>query len=127
LTPPARVVVLSVQATRQRDATRHRENETAMPRDKNPKIPHDAKHRYEWKIRHFDDRAGRLGCNLLVIYDACLVDSEDITLIKCTDGIESNNDALTAECQRRIDLAESPLRIELAEHADYAEAHACVQ
>jgi hypothetical protein len=94
-------------------------------RDKNPKIPHDRKNRYERKVRHFNDKLGRAGANVLVIYDACLVDSEDIVLVKCTDGIESNNDALFAECQRRIDLADSPLRVELAEHADYVEAHRC--
>jgi hypothetical protein len=92
-------------------------------RDKNPKIPVDATGRYDWKVRHFREPMGSAGCNVLIIYTACLVDPEDVTLIKCTDGIESNNDSLLAECQRRVDLADSPLRRVLAEHADYVEAH----
>lgn len=87
-------------------------------RDKNPKIRPDAKGRYNRKI--VDPGSGR---SVLIIYDACLIDSEDIELVKCTDGIESHNDAWHRDIQARIDDIDQTLRAELAEYADYTEAH----
>jgi len=91
-----------------------------MPRDKNPKIDTTARGRYNRKIH--DPGSGR---SVLIEYTACLVDSEDIELIHCTDGISQHNDAWMRDIQDRINQQDSPLRIELAEWADYKESHRC--
>lgn len=81
-----------------------------MARDKNPKIPHDAKNRYK-------RTTVVSGCRVCIEYDACLIDSEDVDLID-VDG-----DVTIADIQDRLDQVHSLLRAELAEYADYIEAH----
>jgi len=91
-----------------------------MPRDKNPKIDTTARGRYNRKIT--DPSSGH---TVWIGYTACLVDSEDIELEYCTDRISPASVDWMKICQDRINQKDSPLRIELAEWADYKESHRC--
>lgn len=88
-----------------------------MPRDKNPKIRPDAVGTYARIVRI---EKGPKDYDVTVNYTACLVDSEDVAIIDATGPYGHD---FRDEIQRRVDLADSPLRVELAEYADHVEAH----
>ena len=95
-----------------------------MVRDKNPKISPDAVGSYVRNVRL--DTGGKVR-DVQVEYTACLVDSEDISVVKCTCWDGGDSSVAMLDCIKAIGLAVSPLRVELAEYADYMEAHRACQ
>lgn len=89
-------------------------------RDKNPKIPADAIAYYQRDVTITDLGVER---SLCIDYSACLIDSEDIVLLNVTvDGHGASMSEL-AVVQAWLDEVHSTLRAELAEYADYVDAH----